>query len=191
MGSICRIRNLRQQHGDLMTDLTDLTGQRFGRLLVVGRQSKKWECRCDCGQTKFIEGYSLRAGLTKSCGCLHNELLAARNHKHGDTKRGSRARENRIWTNMLSRCYNPRATDYSYYGGRGITVCLRWEESYPAFLADMGRCPPGHSIDRINNDGNYEPGNCRWASLVEQARNRRGRLSRWTLDGTPTTIAEM
>ena len=161
-----------------MTGLIDLTGQRFGRLVAVKRvaalrKSKEawWKCHCDCGNTKETTSRYLRTGIAKSCGCFASEVTAERNRQ--GTKHGEAARvtpEYRAWASMKSRCYNEKCAGFKLWGGRGIIVCDRWLQSFDAFLADVGRRPSSrHSIDRINNDGNYEPGNVRWATQSEQS----------------------
>jgi hypothetical protein len=159
----------------------DLSGQRFSRLLVIARvpgtPRTAWTCRCDCGHESIVRSSNLKRGLVRSCGCLRNEKAAARHLTHGESRRRSQkinsSREYRSWSAMKTRCYNAKQSSFENYGGRGITICDRWRESFPAFVADMGRCPSGYSLDRIDVDGHYEPGNCRWAPTLQQANNTR------------------
>ena len=160
-----------------MAKFLDLTGQTFGRLEVLRRVSGKkptyWLCKCLCGNVVKIRVISLTSGATQSCGCLRREITGAQFTLHG--KHGSK--ENRAWRSMLSRCYNPKVKCYPRYGGRGIKVCDSWRSSFMNFFIDMGPCPsPRHSIDRKDNNGHYEPKNCRWATEEEQRRNTRRRL---------------
>lgn len=162
--------------------LVDLTGQRFGRLVIVERvenSGKKpaWLCRCDCGATKIADGGRLKSGGVRSCGCLRREWGSTmrRNHaSHGHTVGGSLTTTYRTWSGMIQRTTNPRCDDWHNYGGRGITVCDRWR-TFASFLADMGERPAGLTLDRVDNDRGYEPGNCRWATKSEQQRNQRRR----------------
>jgi hypothetical protein len=158
-------------------DTASVLGSQFGRLTVVDTQYDAKSrlhcvCVCSCGERVIAAYTSLKNGLSRSCGCLSREFP---NHS---THRLSHTPEYRIWNAMRNRCTNPKATDWKRYGGRGIQVCERWER-FENFSADMGSRPsPTHSIDRVNNDGNYEPGNCRWATASEQALNRRPRTRR-------------
>lgn len=162
------------------------TGRRFGRLAIVCEASplihfneknhriaiRRFECRCDCGTEKIVRMTSLQSGSTLSCGCYHNELSVSQARRHGHASHTAPAPEYMAWQNMKARCYRPSSHRFEHYGARGITVCDRWRNSYENFLADMGRKPsPEHSIDRIDNDGNYEPTNCHWALPIVQARN--------------------
>ena len=147
-----------------------LLGERFGRLLVlryVGvnkHRQRMWQCLCDCGTVAVVRGLTLRSGSTASCGCYRRICAVT----HGRSRNGTP--EYRIWAAMLGRC---KSDGHRNYGGRGIRVCKRWE-SFENFYADMGPRPsPKHSLDRENNDGDYTPENCRWATKKEQDRNRR------------------
>lgn len=154
-------------------------GDRFGRLTVIERGVGKfpglhWRCRCDCGREVVVAGRSMRTGNTTSCGCYCAERVSEANLTHGEARRGRWTVEFQAWVKMIGRCTNATDKWYPSYGGRGITVCDRWRESYESFLADMGRRPsPDHSLDRIDNDGPYAPDNCRWATRSQQQRNKR------------------
>jgi hypothetical protein len=167
-----------------MPKAVDLTGQTFWRLTVLRLadeqrgHDRRWLCRCSCGKEAVRARGELKRGEARSCGCLRVETTKARgeaNRKHGAAGDHAESPEYRSWVEMRRRCSNPNFIGYAHYGGRGITVCRRWDD-FAAFLADMGTKPsPAHSIDRINPDGHYEPGNCRWTTPKEQANNRRPR----------------
>lgn len=167
----------------------NLVGQRFGRLVVieqVGRNkwgSTTWLCRCDCGTHTVVSSGTLRCGNAKSCGGHKSEDMTRRNTTHG--QRHSRAYV--AWCNMRRRCTDSRAHRFDRYGGRGITYCERWQ-SFQNFLDDMGQPPTGHSLDRIDVDGNYCPENCRWADAVTQSRNR-SNIRRVTQEVRPAKTA--
>lgn len=152
-----------------------LVGQVFGRLTVIGEAERnkyshiQWYCECSCGKTTTVPTSCLTSGNTASCGCYGDECRLVNSRTHG-------MRQEKVYTNwcqMIARCTDKNSTSYSNYGGRGITVCDRWLR-FKNFFEDMGNRPfNGASIDRVNNEGNYEPGNCKWSTSAEQARNRR------------------
>lgn len=152
--------------------MIELCGQIFGRLTVVSEAEsvkgrRRVLCQCTCGNTKVIRVELLRNGKAKSCGCLRSELVATKNQIHG----GAGSPEYQAWANMMQRCYNAENCRYEQYGGRGIRVCNRWHDA-SLFLADMGPKPsPDHSLERTDNNANYSPQNCIWATAHQQQRN--------------------
>ena len=171
----------------------DLAGQRFGKLTVLREDGKlgkctAWLCKCDCGKEKRIRTNSLTSGVTKSCGMHQREHLENRKYKYPPDVRIRRLRN--IWYGMLKRCNKTNHKEYKYYGGRGITVCENWND-YVVFA--RWALSNGYSndltIDRIDNDGNYEPSNCRWVTIQEQLRNRSNNRHE-TINGVTKTVAE-
>ena len=158
-----------------MAAAVDLSGREFGMYTVLRRAGSRkgkpyWVCQCLCGAEREVRGSALTGGYARSCGCYVKVVQAARLRKHG--KYGSP--EYKAWCAMKARCESPRTNGYHNYGGRGITVCERWRDSFAAFLKDMGPKPtPFHTVERINVDGNYDPENCRWADAHEQRTNTR------------------
>ena len=158
----------------LPQNVNDLTGKRFGRLVArtfhdTISTGARWICNCDCGNTSIVTANNLRAKQTISCGCYRRETTSKRFRVHG--KRWTR--EYNVWLCAKNRCFNPRCKTYPDYGGRGIQMCDEWKHSFNAFLEHMGKCPEGMTLDRINNDGNYEPANCRWTTVQTQNNNQR------------------
>ena len=160
----------------------DLTGKRFGRLTVTEKTKENgfWHyvCKCDCGNEKKIISGALTRKIkpTRSCGCLQKEAMKTGRdnpaYRHGHCKNGKRSATLSIWTGMMRRCYEENCKSYKDYGGRGIKVCSRWHE-FKNFLEDMGERPPNLTIERIDNFGNYAPGNCKWIPKAEQNVNQR------------------
>lgn len=159
-----------------MGKLIDLTGKKFGRLTVIERTENNhrgnvmWKCICECGNEKIVSRNCLNQGITKSCGCLLKEARHSNTRKHGKTK----TRLYRIWAKMKERCNNPKTKSFVYYGGRGITICEEWLNDFQAFYdwSMANGYSDNLSIDRIDVNGNYEPGNCRWADTKTQANNK-------------------
>jgi hypothetical protein len=159
-----------------MTTLCDMTGQRYGRLLVLMRDANQlghhttWLCQCSCGRFKTVTSARLRNGQTRSCGCWNREATSKRRYVHGMSKTPLYD----VWRNMCQRCENPQNNRWNSYGGRGISVCSEWRNSVKAFLdwALANGYRRGLTIDRVNNDGNYEPDNCRFVTDAENRRNR-------------------
>jgi len=157
-------------------------GDRFGRLIVLGMDLDRsvWKdrdyfvCACDCGAKNSVRLDSLRSGAISSCGCWHDESSRQHNIKHGHLAIGGPRAEHKAWVGMIDRCHNPKHQSFRHYGARGISVCQEWRDSFESFLSHVGRRPSDVlSIDRINVNGNYEPGNVRWADIKTQARNTR------------------
>ena len=167
--------------------MNDLAGRIFSRLTVIEKDPIRknhrlvWKCQCKCGNTLSVMGSSLLNGNTRSCGCLKIERVIKMGEAkatHGHTRRRVISSEFRAWNSMKDRCLNPNHPGFKHWGGRGITICERWQHSFENFLADVGfKSSPRLSLDRINNNGNYEPGNVHWATWIQQANNRRPRNS--------------
>lgn len=175
-----------------MPAFRDLSGTRFGRLLAryKVRTGKVWsyQCTCDCGTEAVVRAGNLtrKSKPTRSCGCLNQEVMQLRlgdlspTYRHGHGVQGGTP-THIVWRSMKARCLNDKSKSYQHYGGRGIKVCERWVNSFEAFLEDMGERPHGMTLEREDNNGDYTPKNCRWASRAEQSRNTRRNV---TLDGS-------
>lgn len=164
-------------------NMINLKGKRFGRLRVIQlvRSSEwkrpKWECVYDCGETSFVRSCHLLSGHNRSCGCFNTDMIVKACTTHGQSCYGKVTPEYRAWQNAKKRVSDRKSASWKHYGGRGITMCKRWFNSFEHFISDIGKRPTrGHSVDRINNDGNYEPSNCRWATRSQQQKNKRRRV---------------
>lgn len=153
-----------------------------------GQMHRQVECKCVCGNIVIVRTSSLRSGLTISCGCLQREKAAV-NRRNSATHGMDGTTTYKAWASMKQRCLNPKHEFFNHYGGRGIQVCDSWLESFKNFFADMGECPEGLTLDRIENDGNYEPANCRWATRFQQNSNRRN-ATLLTMDGETMCVSE-
>jgi hypothetical protein len=173
----------------------NLLGRKFGRWTVVeesirvpGSTNARWLCRCDCGKERVVVDGPLIRGSSRSCGCLSVELSVKRSTTHGQSSGGRPTREFRIWKGIVERCKNPNSPAFSRYGGRGIGICKEWVR-FEDFFRDMGKCGAGMTIERVNNDEDYGPDNCKWATRLEQSRNRSS-SKRLDAFGEFKTIAE-
>ncbi len=172
-----------------MVSRLDLLGQRFGRLLVVatandyiqpsGQKKSQWNCKCDCGTEVIVRTGDLRSGHTSSCSCLNRELITKALTKHGCNRRGRQTINYRLWFSIKQRCCDPKYKRYSDYGGRGINMHPIWQTDFKKFDSYinefLGPRPEGLTLDRVNNDIGYVPGNLRWATYKQQNNNRRSR----------------
>lgn len=166
-----------QQNGVKMTAALNVTGERYGRLVAIDRAMSEggrsmWRFQCDCGNEIVRRLEVVRVGDTRSCGCLRKETTRARSLTHGHRVGHRTTKTRKSYEHAKGRCFNPNNPKYPQYGGRGITMCREWVEDFEAFVRDMGECPPGRTLDRVDVNSHYEPRNCRWATSRQQARSR-------------------
>lgn len=192
----CGCYNREQAAERCRSRLVDITGNRYGRLVVtrhignIDDNRQHWLCACDCGNETSVRGESLKSGAIKSCGCLSVEVATERMRELSTTHGMSGKPIYNVWLSMKARCENKNNTTYKYYGGRGISVCKKWIDSFESFYEDVGDPPTvNHTLDRVNNNGNYEPKNVRWVTMKEQSRNRRSNFL-ITHDGKTMTATE-
>ncbi len=170
-----RVATTSQNHSS--RNFTSLLGNTFGRLTVISRASNgkhrdsRWWCRCQCGTEKVVDARHLKSERILSCGCFWMERITT----HGQSG-SNRTPTYAAWVSAKSRCFNPKNKDFKNWGGRGISMCQEWADDFLAFCRHMGPRPDGLTLDRKDNDGDYEPGNCRWATWKEQAQNKRARV---------------
>lgn len=174
-----------------MGKFIDLTGQKFGRLVVKRKENLdnlriKWICKCDCGNIIVVQGCHLSSKHTKSCGCYHKEIVLELINIHGM----SNTRVYKAWNSMIQRCYGKNSIGYKNYRGRGIKVCDHWKDSFENFYKDMGNCPDKLTLDRIDNNGDYSLKNCRWITQMEQCSNKRDNIY-YEYKGEKRTIPQL